>query len=120
MIQVYYKEHQGCRHYTLVFRRVRGLLNGKGLQIYDLTGGTDRVLKKIEDLSVAYARYCQIHDFPVGDWTLGHTVKMEDAPKSVRDMAVAFEKAGLSFMRNLRRNDNLRRDFWKYEMFNGD
>ena len=117
MIQVYYKEHQGYRHYTLVFRRVRGLLNGKGLQIYDLTGGTARVLKKIEDLSVAHVRYCPIHDFPVGDWTLGSTVKMDDAPKSVRDMAVAFEKAGLSFMRHHRENDNLRRDFWKYEEY---
>lgn len=120
MIQIYYKEHHGYRHYTIVFRRVKGLLNSLGIQVWDITGGTDRVLYDIESLSVGYARLQHIGAYPVGDWTLGKAIKLGEAPKSVRNMAKTFEKAGLIFAKHCRVGDNLHRDFWKYEIFNGE
>lgn len=112
-VQVYYNEHQGNRHYTVVLRRSK-FFGPVGFQIFDITGGTDHIIKRIEDLTARHARFCQLHDFPVKDWTLGRAIKTADAPQSVQDMANYFEKAARNFADNWQSGDHPRRNFWRY------
>ena len=113
MIQVYYKEHHGYRHYTIVFRKMKGLLNGLGIEIYDTYCGCDNIVRKIEDYGAGYVCMQNVFYFSVGDRSLGKAIKMEDVPYNVRNMSKIFEQAGHSFIKHCRYGDTIY-DFWKY------
>ena len=114
MVQIYYKEHHGNRHYTFVWRKSKLMLNGYGIQLWDMTCGTDKVIVKIEDLSDIQLRLQQICVFPIGDWTLGKVCSRDEVPASVLRMAEKFEQAGLAYWKNHQIGDTLRKSYWKY------